>query len=102
VSKPEGNGEQPGEAFATLEGAVAQALERLTAATQRAEAAEARSAELSELLKRFTGDEAEAGRLLSRLKRLEAENTDLRSRLERGRAGVDRLLAQVRFLENQR
>jgi hypothetical protein len=40
--------------------------------------------------------------LLTRLQRLEEENADLRSRVERGRAGVDRLLAKVRFLENQR
>ncbi len=39
--------------------------------------------------------------MLTRLKRLEAENADLRSRLTRGRAGVDRLLAKIRFLENQ-
>jgi len=52
-------------------------------------------------VQRFTGDEAEAGRLLSRLKRLESENEDLRGRLDRGRAGVERMIARIRFLENQ-
>ena len=38
---------------------------------------------------------------MSRLKGLEQENADLRARLERGRDGVDRMLARIRFLENQ-
>ena len=62
---------------------------------------EAKSAELSELVKRFTGDDAEAGRMLTRLKRLEDENSDLRGRLDQGRAGVERMIARIRFLENQ-
>jgi predicted nuclease with TOPRIM domain len=102
VSKPADNGEAPEQAaFATLEGAVKQALGRLNELTTRADAAEGRSAELSELVQRFTGDEAEAGRMLTRLKRLEDENVDLRQRLERGRAGVERMIARIRFLENQ-
>jgi hypothetical protein len=54
------------------------------------------------LVKRFTGDDAEAGRMLTRMKGLEDENEDLRGRLKTGRAGVDRLLAKIRFLEEQR
>jgi predicted nuclease with TOPRIM domain len=57
--------------------------------------------ELSELVKRFTGDDAEAGLMLTRLKRLEDENADLRGRLDQGRAGVERMIARIRFLENQ-
>ena len=102
MSKPGDNGGQPEhEAFAALESAVGHALDRLTHMTERVEAAEAKSAELGELVKRFTGDEDEAGRILTRLKRLEEENTDLKGRLEQGRDGVDRLLAKIRFLENQ-
>ena len=103
MSQPEGNGGQPDQdALATLEAAVGTALERLVTMTKRADAAEAKSAEFGEIVKRFTGDEAEAGSILSSLKRLEEENTDLRNRLDQGRAGVDRLLAQIRFLENQK
>lgn len=88
--------------FQRLERAVGEALSRLERTRLRAEAAEARSGELQELLKRFTGDEGAAGRLLTRLKTLEEQNEDLRTRLEKGRESVERLLAQIRFLEGQR
>ena len=102
MSNPGGNGERPErEAFAALESAVGRALERLEHMGRRVEAAEARSAELAEVVKRFTGDEAEAGRILSRLRNLEEENADLHRRLSDGRAGIDRLLSKIRFLENQ-
>lgn len=101
MSQPEGNGEQADAAFARLEGAIGQLLERLTAARARAGAAEAKNAELAQLVKRFTGDEEEAGQLMSRLRSLEDENEELRSRLERGREGVERMIARIRFLENQ-
>jgi hypothetical protein len=102
LSKPGDNGGEPEKAaFDALERAVGQALDRLQAMTERVAAAEARSAESDELVKRFTGDEGEAGRILTRLKDLEEENVDLRTRLEQGREGVDRMLAKIRFLENQ-
>jgi predicted nuclease with TOPRIM domain len=109
VSKPEDNGGAPHDAaFDRLESAIGRLVERLEASGEkaaeeraRADAAEARTAELAELVKRFTGDEAEAGRLMSRLKSLEQENAELRARLERGRDGVDRMLARIRFLENK-
>ena len=102
MSKPGDNGDAPdAAAFARLEGAVAQLLTSLGDAQQQVTAAEARSAEMAELVKRFTGSEADASQLMGRLKRLETENTDLRTRLERGRAGVDRMIARIRFLENQ-
>ena len=103
MSNPEGNGGQPvQEAFTSLESAVGEALKRLEVMTRRAEAAEQKSAELTELMRRVSGSPEEAGDLLTRLKRLEDENADLRDRLHRGRQGVDRLLAKVQFLENQR
>ena len=89
------------EAFSALEGAVGQVLDRLGSMSQRVRAAEAKSAELAEIVTRFTGNEAEAGQILSRLRSLEEENADLRSRLQEGRAGVDRLLSKIRFLESQ-
>jgi predicted transcriptional regulator len=80
---------------------VGRALERLDTMTRRAEAAEKKSAELNDIMRRFTGNPEEAGDLLTRLKTLEDENEDLRVRIGRGREGVERLMARVRFMENQ-
>lgn len=94
---------QPGLAgLERLQGAVEEVLRRLELERGRAQAAEARSAELEELLRRFSADEAAPGRLLTRLRTLESQNEDLRGRVERGRESVERLLAQIRFLEGQR
>ena len=101
MSNPAGNGQPERDAFAALESAVGQALERLDQMSRRVQAAEAKSAELDEVVRRFTGNEQEAGRILSRLRHLEEENADLKGRLAEGRAGVDRLLSKIRFLENQ-
>jgi hypothetical protein len=106
VSKPGDNGTRGAgpelEAFTTLERSVAAALDRLERVTERLTAAEARSAELEQVVVRFTGDPKQAGQLLSRLDRLESDNRDLRQRLDQGREGVERLLAKIRFLENQK
>jgi hypothetical protein len=102
VSEPGDNGGAPDEAaFARLEGAISQLVDRLAAETDRAAAAETKNRELAELVKRFTGDETAAGELVGRLKGLETDNTELRGRLEAGRAGVDRMIARIKFLENQ-
>ena len=103
MSNKEGNDEWSDRtALTELEGAVSGLLDRLAAVSARAEDAEGKSEELEELVKRFTGDGVEAGRMLSRLKGLEEENQDLRSRLETGRDGVDKVLAKIKFLEEQR
>lgn len=103
MSNPEDKAAQSERAvLKNLEGVVNEVLERLGSLHQRATGAEAKNSDMEELLRRFTGDEAEAGRMLSRLKTLEAENVDLRKRLEKGREGVERLLAKIRFLEEQR
>ena len=103
MSNPEGSGERPERvALQQLERAVGEALVRMDGLRGRAEQAETKNGELSELLRRFLGDDAEAGRLLTRLQSLEAENADLKARLARGREGVERMLARLRFLEDQR
>jgi len=89
-------------AFDRLEEAAAQLVDTVEELRTRVQAAEEKNAELSELVRRFTGDEAEADRLLSRLTSLQDQNEDLRSRMDEGRDGVDRLLARIRFLEEQR
>lgn len=106
MSQLEGNGAGVREsgaddAFVRLEDAVGELIDRLSETRLRAEQAEAKNAELADLVKRFTGNEEEAEELMSRLRQLEEENEDLRSRLERGRAGVERMIARIRFLESQ-
>jgi len=102
VSKPGDSGAVAEQAaFTRLERAIARMVEQHARTTQRAQAAEARVAELTEAVRRFTGDEAEAGRIMTRIRTLEEENAELRTRLERGRDGVDRMIARIRFLENQ-
>ncbi len=103
MSKPGDEVQRPERAaFKRLEKAVTEALGRIEELGARAAEAESRGEELGELVMRFTQDEGAAGRLLTRLKTLEQENADLRGRLETGREGVERLLAKIRFLEEQR
>ncbi len=89
-------------AFDRLEEAAVRLVRTVEELRTRVQEAEEKNAELSELVRRFTGDEAEADRLLSRLTSLQEQNRDLRSRMDEGRDGVDRLLARIRFLEEQR
>jgi predicted RNase H-like nuclease (RuvC/YqgF family) len=105
VSNPAGRSARPERevvaAFGALETSVGRALDRLQRLGDRLLDAEEKNEELEEVVRRFTGDQAESARVLTRLEELERENSDLKSRLEEGRAGVDRLLAKIRFLENQ-
>lgn len=87
--------------FQALEGAVGRVLEELARVRLRAEAAHRRSEELEGLLRSFEAGEESPGRMQERLTVLEAENEDLRARIERGRETAERLLARIRFLEDQ-
>jgi len=88
-------------ALDALEAAVKEAAAHLRDLTRRVEEAEALGARLREQVGRIGGDPSEAGRLLSKLGRLDEENADLRARVQEGRAGVERILAKVRFLEER-
>jgi hypothetical protein len=101
VSNHAGNGARDRQPFDELEGAIGDMLDRLAWMNERMALAEEKSEELEELLKRFTGHEVDPAHMVSRLHALEDENADLRSRIEQGRDGVERLLAKIRFLENQ-
>ncbi len=102
MSNPEGNGDHAAwSALDELEGVVDAALAEVEQLRRRAAEIEAEHAEMTELLRRFTQDEESPGRLLTRLETLEGENADLRDRLERGRDGVKRMLARIRFMEEQ-
>src|SRR5262245_59407386 len=85
---------------------VEQAVERALARIRELEAglaeAEGRAAELDGLLADVSAGGEKPSALLDRTRALEAENEDLRDRRARGRAGVERLLARLRFIEEQR
>jgi CHASE3 domain sensor protein len=56
---------------------------------------------MRELLRKFTEGEEDPARLMTRLRTLESGNQELLDRLQKGKGGVDRLLARIRFLEEQ-
>ncbi|GIS80161.1 MAG: hypothetical protein MK279_06735 [Gemmatimonadetes bacterium] len=103
MSNPAGNGEGLEQAaFIELERIVDAALRHLGEVTRRAEMAEDRNAEFEALIKRFAGDEGDAGQVLHRLAELEEDNENMRSRLEAGQVSVDKLIAKIRFMEEQK
>ena len=102
MSNPAGNGEGLEQAaFIELERIVDAALRHLGEVTRRAEMAEDRNAEFEALIKRFAGDEGDAGQVLHRLAELEEDNENMRSRLEAGQVSVDKLIAKIRFMEER-
>ena len=101
MSNPADNeGQSVQEGFVVLEEAVNQAIDQLSAMSERIGLIEAKNTELAKLVERFTGDELEADRIVTQVRDLKAENTELRDRLVRGREGIDRLLTKIQFLEN--
>ncbi|MGW8267853.1 MAG: hypothetical protein ACWGSQ_15915 [Longimicrobiales bacterium] len=89
------------ETFDRLEVAVEAALTRIGTLQAELRTSEDKAAEMEDLLRKFTGGEEDPSSLLSRLQRLEDENGVLTERLRKGRDGVQRLLARIRFLEEQ-
>lgn len=92
----------PRQRLRSLEKAVDKLIERLRGAEVRASEAEARRAEVENLLREMTDGKADPAAMSERLEELETENTDLRVRVDRGLEGVERLLSRVRFMEDQR
>lgn len=91
----------PGEVLAELEESVGRLLAALRGVRERHEASEVRVRQLEEVLKRLQQGESDPVELQERIQALEAENQDLRDRVTQGRDGVRRLLARIRFLEEQ-
>jgi predicted nuclease with TOPRIM domain len=89
------------EAFDRLEAAVDAALARVERLQGELGAARAQAGEMKTLLQKFTGGEEDPAQFMSRLQRLEDENGVLTERLRKGREGVQKLLARIRFLEEQ-
>jgi septation ring formation regulator EzrA len=92
----------PRQRLRSLAKAVERLLERLEAAEARASAAEKRRVEVEDLLRKMTDGKADPAAMSARLEKLESENVDLVERVDRGLEGIDRLLARVRFMEDQR
>ena len=104
MSKQEGNrtgGSPDLDGFERLETVVDSALRRMEELRYELRETSARAVDLEEQLKRYSGGEEDPGEVLSRLRRLETENGLLTERLRKGREGVLRLLARIRFLEEQ-
>ena len=103
MSKQEDKRNQPSEveALARLEKAVRAAVASISDLEAQLAESRGKGEEMKELLRRFTGGEEDPAGLLSRLEALEKENRMLRDRLNQGLVGVDRILARIRFLEEQ-
>ena len=71
---------------------------------ERAEARllQAKNAAAEAVLRKNTQNEGASLDLMDDFAALQNENGDFRARLEQGREAVDRLLAKIRFLEEQR
>ena len=91
----------PGKAFERLENAVTAALTKVELLKGEVVRMNAQGEELEGLLKGVTSGEGGPRKMINKLHILEEENRDLRKRLEEGREGVNRLLAQIKFLEEQ-
>lgn len=90
------------DAFAELDTAVSRTLERLEEMERQVREARDRTAELERLLERFQTGDDDPAEMASRADRLAEENRALKERLARGRESVERILARIRFLEEQR
>jgi hypothetical protein len=89
------------EAYARLEAAVDATLARVAGLQKDLEAARGQVREMRDLLRRFSAGEEDPAHLSARLQELEEENLELLGKLRKGKEGVDRLLARIRFLEEQ-
>ena len=86
-------------ALADLDGAVGRILTELEVLRGRLKESEKRTGDVEELLRRFTKGDVDPGSLQGSVEQLRSENSELRERIEQGRAGVEKILARIRFLE---
>ena len=98
-SAPEGA--PPDQSIERLENAVTAALQEVERLRGEVVRTRAQGEALEGLLEGVTSGEGGPREMLDKLHILEEENQDLRRRLDEGREGVDRLLARVKFLEEQ-
>jgi DNA-binding transcriptional LysR family regulator len=92
----------PAAAVKRLKAAVASAVAEVDRLRREVARMEAQGDELEGLIRGVTSGERSPRDMIDRISILEEENRDLRVRLNQGREGVDRLLARIRFLEEQK
>ena len=97
----ESEGVSPDQAVERLENAVSAALKQFQRLEDEVARMHAEGEALEGFLKGVTSGEEGPREMIEKLHVLEEENRDLRSRLDEGRAGVERLLARVKFLEEK-
>lgn len=85
-----------------LEEAIDRLIEELREARREVDAARERADRGDQLLRQFVDGRQDPAALAERAKELEEQNEELRDRIRRGREGVDRILASIRFLEDRR
>lgn len=95
------DGASPNQAVKRLEKAVTAALEQVERLEGEVVRMHTQGEALEGLLKGVTSGKEGPREMIDKLQILEEENRDLRSRLDQGRAGVDRILARVKFLEEK-
>ena len=93
---------KPRVALDALEKAVAAALSEIQSLKDQLASSQAKNATAEAVLQKSTQNEGASLDLMDHLGVLQTENDDFRARLEQGREAVDRLLAKIRFLEEQR
>lgn len=101
-SRGDGTPHAERDAFERLDAAVRDAVGRIGELEGALDAARAEASDLRDLLRDFEEGDEDPVEMKARLKRLEGENADMRRRLDEGRGMVERLLAKIRFLEEQR
>ena len=100
-TKVASDGVSPGQAVKRLENAVNAALKEVERLQGDVVRIRTQGEALEGLLKGVTSGEEGPRELIEKIHIIEEENRDLRNRLDEGRAGVERLLARVRFLEEK-
>ena len=91
----------PSEPFARLESAVRRLIRQSSELRAELRTARQRNQELMELLAPIAEGEAGPESVVERLRAAEDERQELEERLERGREVVERMMARMRFLEDQ-
>ena len=94
--------DKPRVALAALESAVADALSEIQLLKDQLALSKAKNVAAEAVLRKNTQNKGASLDLMDDLAALQNENDDFRARLEQGREAVDRLLAKIRFLEEQR
>ncbi len=89
------------EALTRLDEAVGRMMDELELLRGRVRRAEAQARDAQALLRRFSEGDDDPAQQHDRMMALEEENRELRERLEKGREGIERLLARIRFLEEE-